>query len=508
MIKRIIKLENSNKRYISINIIILFFILIVNDYSIILPVEILSLNNYQINNNHSHSNFINNCFCNELFAIFELGSPIQKVPLLLKENNIKYEISSSIFQNNISSIPFSLKYNMSNLLKLYDFFNENFSSTFKTEGCEKVVRMLEDHEQNCFSNDIFYFFEDSNTKNKKEYQNLFFNLVKNKKDNVTGEIGLGLMDKYVNSKNNLLKLLKNKKIINNYNWYLEFESINDTKGKLILGALPHEVFPNKYSEKDLVYTSIVIDSFYKKYYQIEFDEIYINSTSLSSKVVEISFEKKVIIGTKEFQNLIDEFIINKNCSYQKYNLPPFHSLPLTFYFCDKNLKEIFYNYLPSIKFISKELNYTFEITKEEIFEIGDNYIYLKILFPYEGTRWTFSRSITLRYPFVFNSDSTDIGFYRKKNEISKERKDNYFLKYLVKFLIIIIFSFVLIILGIIIGKKIYGIKRKNRANELIDNYEYFSNENNKDINKENIYDKNKRSLNSRNLIEMKININK
>jgi len=508
MIKRIIKLENSNKRYISINIIILFFILIVNDCSIILPVEILSLNNYQINNNHPHSNFINNCFCNELFAIFELGSPIQKVPLLLKENNIKYEISSSIFQNNISSIPFSLKYNISNLLKLYDFFNENFSSTFKTEGCKKVERMLEDHEQNCFSTDIFYFFEDAKTKNKKEYQNLFFNLVKNKKDNVTGEIGLGLMDKYGNSKNNLLKLLKNKKIINNYNWYLEFESINDTKGKLILGALPHEVFPNKYSEKDLVYTSIIIDSFYKKYYQIEFDEIYINSTSLSSKVVEISFEKNVIIGTKELKNLIDEFIINKTCSYQKFNLPPFHSLPLTFYFCDKNLKEIFYNFLPSIKFISKDLNYTFEITKEEIFEIGDNYIYLKILFPYEGTKWTFSRSMTLRYPFVFNSDSTDIGFYRKKNEISKKRKDNYFLKYLVKFLIIIIFSFVLIILGIIIGKKIYGIRRKSRANELIDNYEYYLNEDNKDINKENIFDKNKGSLNFRNLIEMKININK
>ena len=66
----------------------------------------------------------------------------------------------------------------------------------------------------------------------------------------------------------------------------------------------------------------------------------------------------------------------------------------------------------------------------------------------------------------------------------------------------------LIIFGIILGKKIYGINRKVRANELIDNYEYYSNENNKDINKENIFDKNKRSLNFENSIEMKININK
>ena len=491
-----------------INILLFYFKLIANECSIIIPVEILSQDNYLIKNNQSHSNFIKKCFCNELFAVFEMGTPIQKVPLFLREREIKYEISSSIYIDNIPPKPFFFKYNLSNIIKSFDFFNENMSNTFKTEGCKKTNWIIEDHEQDCYSTDTFYFLEDINTKYRTEFKNLFFNLVKNKEDNITGEIGLGIMDKNVNSKNNFLKILKNKKIINNYNWYFEFDSWNDTKGKLALGSLPHEIHPNKYSEKDLVYTSIVIDYYNKKEYQIEFDKININSISLSTKIVEISFEKNVIMGTKELQNLVNEFIINKNCSQEKFNLPPFFSLTVTFYYCDKNLQEIFYQFLPSIKFYSKDLNYTFEITKEELFEIEEDYIFLKIFFPHEGKRWSFGRPISLKYTFVFNPDSGEIGFYRKYKDISEERKDNFVLTNSLKVGILIILSFGLIIFGIIIGKKIYGINRKARANELIDNYEYYSNDINKDINKEYFFDKDKRSINSHGSIEMKINFDK
>ena len=39
----------------------------------------------------------------------------------------------------------------------------------------------------------------------------------------------------------------------------------------------------------------------------------------------------------------------------------------------------------------------------------------------------------------------------------------------------------LIILGIILGKKIYGLKRKIRANEMDDDYEYLEGKNTKEI---------------------------
>ena len=47
-------------------------------------------------------------------------------------------------------------------------------------------------------------------------------------------------------------------------------------------------------------------------------------------------------------------------------------------------------------------------------------------------------------------------------------------------MLIIIFSFCLIFIGFYLGKKIYQIKRKIRANELNDNYEYINENNNKD----------------------------
>ena len=64
-----------------------------------------------------------------------------------------------------------------------------------------------------------------------------------------------------------------------------------------------------------------------------------------------------------------------------------------------------------------------------------------------------------------------------------DKKDTYVK--IIKILIIIVFSFCLIFIGFYLGKKIYQIKRKLRANELEDNYEYINenNSNRKDLNK-------------------------
>ena len=63
------------------------------------------------------------------------------------------------------------------------------------------------------------------------------------------------------------------------------------------------------------------------------------------------------------------------------------------------------------------------------------------------------------------------------------KKDTYVK--IIKIFMIIVFSFCLIFIGFYLGKKIYQIKRKLRANELEDNYEYINenNSNRKDLNK-------------------------
>ena len=79
---------------------------------------------------------------------------------------------------------------------------------------------------------------------------------------------------------------------------------------------------------------------------------------------------------------------------------------------------------------------------------------------------------TTKYNFVFNTDKKQIGFYKKSNNIisNKQEKENN--KALISF--IIIFAILFMCLGLILGKKIVGIKRKHLINELIEeqNYEY------------------------------------
>ena len=72
------------------------------------------------------------------------------------------------------------------------------------------------------------------------------------------------------------------------------------------------------------------------------------------------------------------------------------------------------------------------------------------------------------------------------------KKDTY--AKIIKIFIIIVFSFCLIFIGFFLGKKIYQIKRKLRANELEDNYEYMNenNSNRKDLNNK-ILNKNERN---------------
>ena len=72
------------------------------------------------------------------------------------------------------------------------------------------------------------------------------------------------------------------------------------------------------------------------------------------------------------------------------------------------------------------------------------------------------------------------------------KKDTYVK--IIKIFMIIVFAFCLIFIGFYLGKKIYQIKRKLRANELEDNYEYINenNSNRKDLNKK-IINENKKN---------------
>ena len=210
---------------------------------------------------------------------------------------------------------------------------------------------------------------------------------------------------------------------------------------------------------------------------------------------ELNFDFDVIIANKQFENelklkFLKNFIIFEKCFKDTIKLDINYYNELIYYYCDINIKNILYEILPSIKLFSKDLNYTFEITKDDLFKINKDYIYINILFDYGKNYWILGKPISLKYPFVFNQDTKKIGLYRNynKNKIINKQKDSYYYKKFMKIFLIIIFGLSLIFIGFILGKKIYQMKRKKRANELNDSYEYINENEHK--NKNNFIDNN------------------
>ena len=84
-------------------------------------------------------------------------------------------------------------------------------------------------------------------------------------------------------------------------------------------------------------------------------------------------------------------------------------------------------------------------------------------------KWSLGTVFSLKYKFVFNQDLGQIGFYK----IKEGKNSNKNLIVLLKAGVIILLCAFLIFLGIQIGK-ILKKTRKKRANELTDEYDYYS----------------------------------
>ena len=148
---------------------------------------------------------------------------------------------------------------------------------------------------------------------------------------------------------------------------------------------------------------------------------------------------------------------------------------ISFFYCENNgniTDELKKRILPIKLFANEFNNYTFEITPEDILLTKGKYILIKIVFPEFNYKWTLGKPFSLKYKFIFNPHIKQIGFY-VNSEDNNKNKGNNFWKYFLYILLIIVLIAIFVVVGIILGKRIYGLKRKKRANEMDDDYEYF-----------------------------------
>ena len=403
--------------------------------------------------------------------------------------------------------------NSNNILKFYDIYK---SKTFKNISClnqyyiqstkdiaakEKFIINVYNLDNKKYKeiiiNDLDFVLGVRNINQKQEKYSEIYYII----------IGLQLFTtyKYTQEKQfNFISLLKEKEIIFNYNWFIFYEKINITennlynlvdiinkKQTLFIGGSPHEYRPGEFSKEQLfpVYSNHYL-------WILEFKSVYFyrNNTKFNTGMMKQEiYHNRARINFNDFflfcpplyftmiKNEYFNFYISRNiCHYYADN-------ENEYYYCDKSEKFNINNLknFPILYFEHNEFNYTFEFNYKDLFaEIKNKYIFLISSTGYDLDEWFFGNIFLRKYQLVFNQEAKTISFYNPNIEVYTEEnndkiiiiKKSFEFKYII---IILCLSFVLFLcIGFIIGYNKYKNKKKKRANELDDEYEYIADNNN------------------------------
>ena len=333
--------------------------------------------------------------------------------------------------------------------------------------------------------------------NIAEYEDNIFD-----KNKVCGIMGFKFHypDSYYGNFKGLEYVLKNCSISNFSSWTIEFfdEKKNNYDGYIILGALDNEYLKVRdINPDDIEYT-------YNGYnvgsleWLINCQPIYFyyskdNKTTMSFDFSNVAFniDVKYYFMTKEYFDLIKGSFFNKYLTKgicKIYSIKEFY-LKYKYILCDKASFQEEKKNFPTLYITNIGLNYTFELTYEDLFlEINNDILFLMFYDPWNPKIFKFGKNFLMKYNFIFQLDPRNIGFmnYAKKEEKKEEQKEKERRQEIIEqkkkmdIIWIIILSVLLvgIIIGVFVGKKIWDKNRKKRANELLDDdYEYKSTDN-------------------------------
>ena len=450
--------------------------------------------------NYSSSNFINDFFTNNLLVDMNLGTPIQDINLVLKPSSSCFTFIEKMKSNNI---------------------NKNTISKYIPK--KSLTFLLNKNNRGMTAEDLF-LFKDENNKNIFNNIHIPFSL-----DLDLGEINeetefigeLGLNSKFgLNDKNcpNFMSELKKKKDIKEKIFSLVYKY--ETKGNLFIGNSLYNIDGDKYKKNNFFKINVIKDKNGVKW-NINFDKIYIrdlylegnNTLSnkanegkiyLNTKQVNIKIDQKIMIGTSEYKKMIDNLYFNKliKSNICKYEIVPFNTRNYYIYSCtallfatfesvypdDDFYQEPIYHYLhfPSLIFQSDTLKYSFELKYEDLFQLSGGRFYFMVIFDSDeenknSQEWTIGEQFIKKHTFSFNIDRKSILFYNEKqfndnfeendaieyDNLEKKENKNIFI------IILIVAGICFSILSFYLGIKIRE-RRKKRANELRDEYEYIS----------------------------------
>ena len=444
-----------------LNFIILFNYITFTLSYIILPINI---NKPDIDSINSPIEVIQKISKSEIFTSFEIGSDKTKIKAILSHKINGLIIAGKNIKNH--------KYDES-LSKSYICANNEIKKLYTSFPDEEFL----------LSKENFYMLNDTNKIQNLEQINFLLE-VKTSNDNIYEGI-FGIQFPYLNGWNDysLISILKTKKIINSYSWFLSFD--NQGKGKMYIGAQPHNIYKTL-EEKNFKLTS----GSQNGYWALDFSEIlYNNDTKLrKSYQAYIHFDFKFFLGPNELMEILEkEFFKNymtKNICFKEI----YGYERNIFYYC-KNTKEFNPKKLKEINFKNVQLESNFVFDYNDLFFYKDDLAYFLILFrEIDINSFRIGEIFLKKYNLVFNHDSKMIGFYSNINDNKIENKniikDKGGSNFSLTNILLIIILVCILILGLFFFKR--RLNRKIRANELEDKYSYIAKNSESEFNEINL----------------------
>ena len=396
-------------------------------------------------------NYITELINNKIYIEIKIGTPYQKIPVLLKLNQIPFFITSSSYNKDIIK------------------FNSTKSITYTQETDKEYKSDYYDYYNAFLGEDIISIQNISNKESFLNRTNFFLtsNLTE-KNVNVSGEIGLNIIHTMFISFVNQLK--RNKKI-DNYIFSLKY--ITENEGEFHLGNYYH-FYDNNFKESEFKSIEVGIPQKARiDSWEINFRKIILSTGNITyGNNVLLSYEFGFIFGTENYHNLIKEIFFDKfekNCQKKVFEDNNFY------YVCDNNINiEDF----PDLIFVKDDCNFT--LTKDELWKkFEEKYYFLVIFSEIQRNDWIFGKIFFKKYIIFFNLDERIIGFYPNQNQQNSQNTEiNDVNKFQISLSwILVILLFILLIIAIIYILYYLNVKkRKTRINELEDKYDYASKE--------------------------------
>ena len=478
-------LYNKKKHIFKFYLLISFIIKSSNSY-IILPFNSthISLNlNESINTINSLDYLLLEINKNQIFSNIQIGNPPKNIEFYLSMETTFYAILTNFCPQNSLSL-----------------YNPYFSQNFKNYS--EYIISIGPINNAAIAEDNCTLYSDLNLRKNKHIENFEFILGDYSSDNrikdknkFCGRIGLYKNDypAYASAKN-FITFLKEEKIIDSYSWGLFFfdkdksynindEILNKYEGFYIAGITEKD-YLNIFKTKDIISANAVDNNINFKVFfydtPINKTEIICSENALFNFIVDYNY----IISDKEYyqkirQIFFQKYIDNKIC-ITKYHYKTYAGKTYMIV-CDLNFKKYLKDF-PTLYFNNKELSFNFNLDYNDVFLEYDDKIYFLIIYKEMINTWTLGKIFMKKYPLIFDQDKKTISFvflekFKKKENI--EKNTNYFQIFKECFLYSLLF--IGIIIGLLLGRRLWNKHRKLKANELEDNFEYVSHNKNTKI---------------------------